>query len=176
MNIYIPFAKDKNLGREVTKLVTQSTDKYVIIQDGDVLQLDSFYGNRIAEVVAANPEYALYTCYTNRIGCEAQLSPYSNWLNDDIAYHRDVADKHWRKHGTEVIDVTNSTLISGHTLVIDTKAFSEILPLPNIALGLDNEIHKRLRDKGYKVGLMAGIYVYHWYRGGNKANKEHWKQ
>lgn len=175
MNIYIPFTKDKNLGREVNKLVSQATDKYIIIQDGDVLQLNNFYGNIIAEAIEANPDYALYTCYTNRIGCQTQLSPYSNWLSDDIAYHRDIADKHWRKGGTGVIDITDGDLISGHMLAINVEKFKDAMPLPDMGIGCDNEIHKRLRDAGHKIGLMLGIYVYHWYRGGNKANKEHWK-
>ena len=175
MNIYIPFTKDKNLGREVTKLVTQSTDEHVIIQDGDVMQLNSFYGNRIQQAVDANPEFSLFTCYVNRIGCQVQVSKMSDWFSNDIRFHRDVADAHWNKYATSVKDVTDGDLLSGHMYVINTEAFKDVIPLPDISLGIDNEIHRKLREAGHKVGLMEGIYVYHWYRGGNKANKGHWK-
>jgi len=30
--------------------------------------------------------------------------------------------------------------------------------------GIDNLLHLDLRDKGFKVGLMTGVYVYHWHR------------
>lgn len=175
MNIHIPFAKDKNLGREVNKLINNSTDRYVIIQDGDVMQLNAYYGNRISEAVEANPQFQLFTCYTNRIGRPEQVSPHADWANDDIKHHRELANEHWNMYGTSVIDVTDAPLLSGHLFVIDKEYWKYLPDLPNIGLGCDNEIHKMYKEAGYKVGLMQGIYVYHWYRGGDKQNKDHWK-
>ena len=175
MNIHIPFAKDKNLGREVSKLINNSTDRYVIIQDADVIQLTYDYGNKIKETVNANPQFHLFTCYTNRVGNNVQVSPHSDWHNDDIKHHRELADNHWNMYGTSVIEVTDAALISGHLLVVDKEYWKYLPELPQIGLGLDNGIHKMYKEAGYKVGLMQGIYVYHWYRGGDKQNKDHWK-
>jgi hypothetical protein len=40
-------------------------------------------------------------------------------------------------------------------------------------LTIDNDIHRKIRLINEKVGLMKGIYVQHWYRGGIKENKQH---
>ena len=40
-------------------------------------------------------------------------------------------------------------------------------------LTVDNDIHRKIRISGEKVGLMKGIYVQHWYRGGIKENRQH---
>ena len=36
-----------------------------------------------------------------------------------------------------------------------------------------DKMYYRVRDAGYKVGIMKGFYLYHWYRGGNPLNKSH---
>ena len=40
-------------------------------------------------------------------------------------------------------------------------------------LGIDNSIHYAIRNMGGKVGLMKGVYVQHYYRGGDMSNKSH---
>jgi GT2 family glycosyltransferase len=40
-------------------------------------------------------------------------------------------------------------------------------------LTIDNDIHRKIRISGGLVGLMKGIYVQHWYRGGIKENRQH---
>ena len=40
-------------------------------------------------------------------------------------------------------------------------------------LGVDNMIHKDLEAHGLKTMVMNGVYVYHWYRGGDSFNTSH---
>ena len=40
-------------------------------------------------------------------------------------------------------------------------------------LGVDNDIHIKFKNYGFKVGLMQGIYLQHWYRNDNKKDVKH---
>jgi GT2 family glycosyltransferase len=40
-------------------------------------------------------------------------------------------------------------------------------------LTVDNDIHIKVRNAQGKVGLMQGIYLQHWYRGGNIKDIKH---
>jgi len=43
---------------------------------------------------------------------------------------------------------------------------------PKRLTGIDNLLHLDLRDKGHKVGMMCGIYVYHWHRADSEPRIE----
>ena len=45
----------------------------------------------------------------------------------------------------------------------------------NGMLGVDNEIHMNIKKHGMKLYRIDGLYVYHWYRGGNKYDTSHLK-
>ena len=42
-------------------------------------------------------------------------------------------------------------------------------------LAVDNDIHAKIKKNRLKFGLIKGLYVYHWYRGGDKNNNKHLK-
>jgi len=43
----------------------------------------------------------------------------------------------------------------------------------NGLLGVDNSIHYNVVNKGGKVGMMLGMYVWHYYRSGIATDKKH---
>ena len=72
------------------------------------------------------------------------------------------------------MDITNLKPLSGVMILISKKTWKSIGKFTeNRMLGIDNDIHKKVRQNGLRVGLMKGIYLYHWYRNGNINNKEH---
>lgn len=42
-------------------------------------------------------------------------------------------------------------------------------------LRVDNDIHAKIKKKKLKFGLIKGLYVYHWYRNGDKNYIKHLK-
>jgi len=42
-------------------------------------------------------------------------------------------------------------------------------------LSVDNNLHWALMDKKEKLYLMKGVYLYHWYRGGDIGDDKHLK-
>lgn len=163
----IPHAFDKDLATAYNNAVEACTTPYLAICDRDILFTSPYYADRIAQTIQKNGE-AFYTCKTNRAACKWQLSTVTHWGNDDMRDHDKVTEILWRQRGTEVTDHTKSQLWSGFFMVIPVNKWKPLPPKSGI-LGVDNEIH-RMADR---VLLMEGIYAYHWYRGGNRADKRH---
>jgi Na+-translocating ferredoxin:NAD+ oxidoreductase RnfG subunit len=77
-------------------------------------------------------------------------------------------------NGTKVLDMTDNTPMSGHLILLQKKTWSKIGKFKeDMLVGFDNEIHYSVKREGLKIGLMTGIYLYHWYRGGDGYDKFH---
>lgn len=142
--------------------------------DGDAVHTNPFFGKRIEDIIESNPEYSLFTCYTNRIGCPYQIAPNVNKVSNDQNYHRNFGENIWKKFGTNVLDITNNIPLSGVLILIKKSAWERVGGFKETGiLEVDNDIHVRLKKNNFKIGLMKGIYVQHWYRGGNQNDKKH---
>jgi GT2 family glycosyltransferase len=171
----IPWNSDKNIGVSYNKTMSLvGSEDWVCFLDGDAVHTTPFFGKRIEDVIDNNPEYSLFTCYTNRIGFKPQIAPDVNRETNDQKYHREFGENMWNKYGTSVLDLTDNPYISGVLLLIKKDVWEKVGGFKtNNMLGVDNDIHMKVKEFGGKVGLMKGIYVQHWYRGGNQSNTSH---
>jgi hypothetical protein len=73
-----------------------------------------------------------------------------------------------------VLDVTNhSRCINGVVVIWQRKTWDAIKKMEGHVslvnrkdiLMFDTKLHKRAKGLGMKVGVLQGVYVYHWYRG-----------
>ena len=174
----IPWNSDKNIGVSYNQTMSMiDSDDWVCFLDGDAVHTTPFFGKRIEDTIESNPEYDLFTCYTNRIGFPPQIAPNVNKDTDDQKYHREFGEMIWSKNETSVIDVSNKHYISGVLIVISKKIWEKVGGFKESQmLGVDNDIHKKVKERGGKVGLMKGVYVQHWYRGGKKNETKHLKK
>lgn len=171
----IPWNSDKCIGKSYNDIIRLIDDEsWVCFLDGDAVHTTTYFGKRIEDVVTANSDYQLLTCYTNRIGCSYQLAPGVNAESNDQKYHRIVGEAFWRRNQTKVVDITNNNYLSGVLILIKKSGWQKAGGFSELGmLGVDNDIHKKFKFLNLKVGLMTGIYVQHWYRGGNKNDKSH---
>lgn len=174
----IPWDDQKNLGESVNRAMKMcGPDDWLCVTDGDTIFLDPFFGSKLKQVVESNPGFGMFTCMTNRVGCKWQISEFSKWDDDNIVNHRKTAEKHWETYKTQIQDVSNvprNQVLSGVMIMISRKAWEKVNGFKKTgALGIDSDIHWRCMDNGVKVGLMKGIFTYHWYRGGNRNDKRH---
>ena len=174
---YIPWDSNKNIGVSYNKILNLvDDDDWVCFLDGDAVHTSSFFGKRIEDVIVNNSNFSMFTCVTNRIGCPYQIAQGVNQLTDDQRYHRDFGENTWNDHKTIVLDITNLQLLSGVLILINKKAWQKVGGFKETGmLGVDNDIHVKFKNAGLRVGLMKGIYVQHWYRGGNIKNINHLK-
>jgi hypothetical protein len=175
VHFIIPWSTEKNIGKvynETMKMVGD-TD-WVCFLDGDAVNTITYFGANIERIIRKNPEYSLFTCQTNRVIRNYQLLENVDWENNDMEYHRNIGEELWLKNGVSVEDITDLKPLSGVMILTSKETWEIIGGFPEEKmLGIDNEIHKKVKDHQLKVGLMKGVYVYHWYRNGNKKTINH---
>jgi GT2 family glycosyltransferase len=171
----IPWNSDKNIGKSYNESMSLvNFEDWVCFLDGDAVHTSHFFGKRIEDVIESNPEYSLFTCTTNRVNCPYQIAPNVNIKSNDQEYHRLFGESIWEKYGKQVSEITNSMELSGVFIAIKKSIWEKVGGFKeDRMLSIDNDIHRRVKLLGEKVGLMKGIYVQHWYRGGQKDNKQH---
>jgi GT2 family glycosyltransferase len=171
----IPWNSDKNIGVSYNQMMgLVGSNDWVCFLDGDAVHTSSFFGKRIEEVIDNNPEYSLFTCYTNRVGFKPQIAPKVDQQTNNQEYHREFGEKLWGKYGTSVLDLTDDHYISGVLIILRKDVWERVGGFKEEGmLSVDNDIHRKVKNIGGKVGLMKGIYVQHWYRNGIKKNKKH---
>lgn len=172
---FIPWNSDKNIGKSYNEMMSLIGDNdWACFLDGDAVHTTHFFGSRIESVINDNPEYSLFTCYTNRVNCGWQIAPNVDIKSNDQKYHREFGEKLWNENGTLVTDNTNSQLMSGVMIMISKDTWRRVGGFKEEKmLSIDNDIHSKVKHLGLKLGLMTGIYLQHWYRGGDMSNKEH---
>ena len=162
---FAPYSMQGNLGKAYNAYMklAPGDDDWVCFVDRDVMFMTPDYGSQIAEIAAQHPNTGLLTALTNRIGSRSQL--HGGKISDDpnIVNHRDIAVELQRRsrHDVQMI----SAPVSGFLMVVKkriwkTVRFSEDLKL----LHVDWDFSRRLAAKGYSIGLMKGVYVFHYYR------------
>jgi len=172
---FIPWNSDKNIGRSYNEMMEliDSNDWGCFI-DGDAVHTTHYFGSRIEQTIKNNPEYSLLTCYTNRIGCKYQIAPNCDSSNENQTYHREIGEKLWGENGTLVIDITKNSPMSGVMILLKKSMWEKVGGFKEEKmLTVDNDIHIKVRNAQGKVGLMQGIYLQHWYRGGNIKDIKH---
>ena len=171
----IPWNSEKKVGKSYNEIMDLiGDDDWVCFLDGDAVHTTSFFGVRIEEVIDKNPGYSLFTCYTNRIGCPYQVAPNVNRKSNDQEYHRKLGESLWNSYKTKVVDITNNSPLSGVLILIKKSAWEKVGGFREVGmLGVDNDIHIKFKNYGFKVGLMQGIYLQHWYRNDNQKDVKH---
>lgn len=170
LHTYIPYNTDGNLGKaynDFMKLV--KGDDWVCFLDADATFTTRNYYPYMLEVIEKNSQYGLFTCMTNRIGCPWQKFSDVSVSNHDIKYHREIGKKVNDKHFNDVIDVTSppnpNWPLSGVIILISKETWKNTGGFKDGFLGVDNDIHLKCKHNNINVGLIKGLYVYHWYRG-----------
>lgn len=173
----IPWDDDKNIGRSYNSVMKNlNSNDWACFVDGDALHTTIYFGNYIREVIKNNPFYGLFTCYTNRVIRPYQIAPMVDVESNDIEYHRNFGSSLWEQNKTNVKDITDLPPLSGVMILIRRRDWRFVGGFKEEKmLGIDNDIHIKFKNAGLRVGLMEGIYVYHWYRNGNPRDNGHLK-
>lgn len=169
-----PYSVQKCLGRaynEFMALLPQSTDFGCLI-DADAMFTTPDYGHQLAEIVAENPACRLFYGTTNRIACPWQRD--LTVMGDDLRLHRE--------HGLQVSKLKRSIVRevqtlkpagSGFLILLRKDLWGEIPFHETGMLNVDWEFFSRAVKRGETILQMMGVYLYHWYRGGNGADTRH---
>lgn len=153
----MPFAINRNIGAEYNaRIADLPNDCYVLILDGDTCFLTSDWGNRIHDIIEANPDYDIIGCMTNRIGLPDLLVP-GMFDESDIGKHIDKANE---LTGTEIKPFN---CIGGFFMLFKKSIWEKVKFKENTIL-FDKFFCIDAYSMGYKIGVATGFYILHLYR------------
>lgn len=188
---FIPYSKNQdkpNLGEAYNSFMSllPNDDDWACFIDHDAMFTTYNWFKQLTEIISKYPNAGCFTAMTNRVGnpyqvLNSQLEIIEqceigerrkkhlellelNHSNHDIKYHRKIGEELYKNKNCVVSEIDSKHLLSGVLLLVNKKVWKEI-PFREGFLDVDNFFHKDCIQKGYKVYLIEGVYVYHWYRG-----------
>jgi GT2 family glycosyltransferase len=170
----IPWSSDKNIGKAYNAFIEllPTENDYACFIDGDAVFTTAFFGKQIQEIAEAYPECGLFTAMTNRVGSKYQLA--GEWKSNDMQEHRKIGAAICSNYSDTCIDISKQQPFSGVCILIRKSTWRKLGKFKEEGmLGVDTDIHLKAQAEGEKVYLMRGVYLQHWYRGGNANDKKH---
>jgi GT2 family glycosyltransferase len=99
----------------------------------------------------------------NRIGTHKQRFLTINDTDPDILHHRRLAEEIYRNNGlmirTDVGSVSGIMLLFAKDTWLKVGGFKE-----TGMLGVDTDFSKKISGRGWKIGILQGLYATHYYR------------
>jgi len=162
---YCPRSEGQNLGYAYNELMNRLHDEdWACFIDHDACFATYDWYAQLEEITAQLTEPCVLTALTNRVGSHWQLASGVDPDNHSMDYHRRIGVAIQSAARCSLRDVTDESLMSGVVILLSKKTWRRLGGFADGFLGVDNAIHQAARDRGHRVYLMEGVYVYHWYR------------
>lgn len=159
-----PFATDKNFGKAINDACERfNDDEWILLTDGDINFLTPNWGRQIAEVIEKN-DYSLYGCVTNRLAMPTQRHNGEFSDNHDMLHHCEIAKQRETDRWCEVTDITSKKIVAGMFMLFPKTLWNKI-KFQEKTLHFDSLFSKAVVAQGGRLGLIEGLYAYHFYRG-----------
>lgn len=140
-------------------------DAWVCLRDIDTMFLLPQQPSWLEEIVAST-KYDVLGARCNRLGDKHQLWGEDISDIDSIQHHIDIAKLAFIACDKDVAAVSEQDNLAGFFLLFK-KSVWETVPFAEKTIQFDLQWNKDLKDKGFKRGLMRGIYLWHTYRLGS---------
>lgn len=159
-----PYSQSKNFGKEMNEVISELPDGcWVVLTDGDSCFLTHRYGNQIAEV-CANTDFTLIGCMTNRLGRPIQRHTEEMSKDWNIMNHYHIAKQRETDYWGEVEDITKNKFVAGMFMLFHKSTWQKIKFKEN-CITWDDQFSSDVIASGGRLGLMKGLYCFHFYRG-----------
>lgn len=138
-------------------------DDWACFLDHDAMFTTHNWYEQLETIIQKYPEYGLFTAKTNRIGHSIQKVRGIDIHNHDMKYSRQMGLELQEKYYDKVTEMPR--VISGVLMLTKKSVWKATKGFKDGFLGIDSHYDGQVRKlAGYKVGLMEGFFVYHWYR------------
>jgi len=172
-----PYNNEKDLVKAYNSFMELIPDDgWALFRDADTLFLDYHYNELFENAIVDNPDTFCFTCVTNRLNNKKQV--YEEYKGDDIKTHRAIAIKLRKKYGHSCEILPLPPTLGGFCILLKKSVWKKIGGFKywnskSKILGVDNKLHEDLGKHNEPVKIIKGLYMYHWYRGGDYKNKTH---
>lgn len=168
-----PGRPDKNIGRAYNEICSLfPDDSWICISDQDCLWWPELVLKQIGEILNRDSSYSLLGCMTNRLASEYQRPFPGDFDNMNIRDHRARAEELYNKNYGIVEGERRP--IAGLFMLFPKKVWNRI-KFKEQCISADTKFCKDILRSGGKIGLMKGVYCFHWYRG-NAVNPASYKK
>ena len=168
-----PYASDLMIGAEYNAQIRcVPDDDWICILDQDVIFLHPKTKAQIQEIVNSDPPYELLGCMLSRIGSGYQCPGGKISHNHDMLHHFKIAEQLHKEQYGVVTD--HKRPIAGALMLFPKSVWKKHPFYPN-GPHFDSEFGFEVLKYG-KIGLMQGVYLYHFYRAYANGNPQHYKQ
>lgn len=137
-------------------------DDWACFLDHDAMYTTHNWYNQLESIIEKYPDYGLFTSKTNRISNGAQITYGVGKHIHDMKFHRAKGYELQEEYFDLVTEMPRT--ISGVVMLTKKAVWKAAGGFKDGFLGVDSNYDGRVRAAGYKVGLMEGVFVYHWYR------------
>lgn len=167
-----PYSTEKNFGKAINDACALVPENdWICIRDGDMMFLTPDWGRQIKEAVEKyGSKYSLIGCLTNRLGRPIQRYKGEFSTDMDIMNHYAIAEQLEREHWAEVEDITAKRRIAGMFMLFPKSLWNQVKFRENTAQ-FDDVFSTDVLRKGKRLGLMKGLYCFHFYRA-NKSQRD----
>lgn len=168
-----PFRSDGNIGKANNEAIANIPDnEWVCLTDGDMTFLTPDYGTQIEAIIEKHgSDYHIIGCMTNRLGMLDQCHE-GKFSNDfDIRNHREIALKLQKERYD---DVEPARMVAAMFMLFTAKTYRDLGGFKERTHLADWYFNKKAVQKGYKIGIAKGLYVFHCYRMWQESHQEAW--
>lgn len=162
----IAYSSDKNLGAAYNSIMERvNDDDWVCFVDHDAMFTTTCWYRQLQEAVKHRSEkISLLTGVANRTGALWQRASGTDVNNHDIRYHRKIGAALADQHGAAVRDVTQNFPLGGYVMCISKSAWVDVGGFVDGMYCVDHRMHLAMKEAGLRIGLLPGLYLYHWRR------------
>lgn len=156
-----PFAPDRNFGAACNRFLSLlPAGSWAAIMDHDAMFTSSHWHAQMLEAIACRPDAGAFAVVTNRIASPWQKALEAVNAGDDIPKHRAIGEARRRTHRT-LLDISCTKGFGGVVTLVNRDAWAETAGYADGLFCVDHSLHFRLVDRGRRVYLIEGLYVYH---------------
>lgn len=163
-----PGRADKNLGKAINQLVEHLPENdWICVRDIDTIPTCHLEFFKQCEDIAFANEYDLVGCMTNRLGLEHQLHEGVFSEETDYLKHKATGRELFEKHGSKVISTEKT--IAGLFMLFPKRTWKTVKGFREgdiIVNGnyIDYNFCTKVLKEDLKIGIAAGIHLFHDYR------------
>lgn len=171
-----PATADKNYGLIINRIIEAIPDTdWICLRDIDTIPPDHVTFIQQVDEIANNGKFDLVGCMTNRLGLTWQLANGVYSENFDFLHHVQVAKELSEKYGTKVTGTIKN--IAGLFLLFPKRTWVKVGGFKEGGIRLkghllDYHFWKDCKDKGLKIGIAEGVYLFHNYRSWADSRKD----
>ena len=165
IDVHIPYDLNGNIAEAYNSIMRGADSDWALIVEHDVfVACNPLWYRMCVEAIRGSDTIGMITCVTSgsRKRNERPQGAYLQSQSSNLDDHVEIARKCSLKYGVKV-EIHDTKYMAGYFMLINKKAWQEV-PFEDQGKGVhkvDQAFCQGLIDKGYHIGVMKGLYVYH---------------